>query len=69
VKPSGVKWIKDNIPDDVQIKFVVFSSQDHVRLKVPKDTAETEDIYHVYISDLEALDQVNYSAYHYVQLV
>jgi hypothetical protein len=69
VKPSGVKWIKDNIPDEVRIRFVVFSSQDYVRLKVPKEISEIADIYHVHIPDLKALDQVNYSAYRYLQLV
>ncbi|THU93913.1 hypothetical protein K435DRAFT_799300 [Dendrothele bispora CBS 962.96] len=57
VKPSGVKWIKDRIPDGVEIRFVVFSPEEHVRLFVPKTITEITYIYHVHISNLESLVQ------------
>ncbi|KAK7470969.1 hypothetical protein VKT23_002383 [Stygiomarasmius scandens] len=58
VKQSGVQWIKDRAPDDVQIRFVIFSSQEHARLVIPKTAPKMDYIYHVYVSDLEALAKV-----------
>ncbi|THU76047.1 hypothetical protein K435DRAFT_787400 [Dendrothele bispora CBS 962.96] len=57
VKPSGIKWIRDRIPDDVEIRFVVFSPQERVRLFIPKTITEIIYIYHVHIPNLEPLVQ------------
>ncbi|THU93911.1 hypothetical protein K435DRAFT_180759 [Dendrothele bispora CBS 962.96] len=57
VKPSGVEWIKGKIPDGVKIRFVVFSPEEHVCLRVPKTITELTYIYHVHIPNLESLIQ------------
>jgi len=68
-KESGLQWIRERVPNNVKIKFVVFAPHKKVRLSIQMTSPKVDAVYHAYTHDIEALAQVRYNVYQSLQVV